>query len=100
MFERLTDLARELDKLEAQLPEMYAAGDQRAAADAGRRIAELRPVVEVHAKYQATEADLRDALAPIGGARLVTEHAAALKKKHPKRIHLLGALKRAKLLAK
>lgn len=61
MFERLTDLALELDKLEAQLPELYAAGDQRAAADAGRRIAELRPVVEVHTKYQATEADLRDA---------------------------------------
>ena len=61
MFERLIDLAAELDKLEAQLPELYAAGDQRAAADAGRRIAELRPVVEAHGKFQVTEADLSDA---------------------------------------
>ena len=43
MFERLADLETELEKLESQLPELYAAGDQAAARDAGRRHAELKP---------------------------------------------------------
>ena len=35
MFDRLDDLEAELEKLESQLPEIYAAGDQRAAATPG-----------------------------------------------------------------
>jgi hypothetical protein len=37
MFDRLDELETELEKLESQLPEIYASGDQRAARDAGRR---------------------------------------------------------------
>jgi len=61
VFERLADLETELEKLERSLPELYAAGDQRAAAEAGKRIAELRPVVEAFREHQRTDADLTDA---------------------------------------
>ena len=61
MFERLVDLETELEKLESRLPELYASGDQRAAAEAGRRIAELRPVVETYREHRHTEADQREA---------------------------------------
>ena len=37
MFDRLADLETELDRLEATLPDLYASGDQRAAADAHYR---------------------------------------------------------------
>jgi peptide chain release factor 1 len=43
------------------LPEIYAGGDQAAAREAGRRHAELKPVVDVYREYRATEADLADA---------------------------------------
>jgi hypothetical protein len=43
VFERLVDLEAELEKLESQLPELYASGDQTAAAAAGRRIASYGP---------------------------------------------------------
>ena len=46
MFEQLGELAAELDRLEADLPDIYASGDRRAARDAGRRHAELKPVVD------------------------------------------------------
>ena len=58
MFERLADLETELEKLESSLPELYAAGDQRAAADAGRRISELRPVVDAYQEHLAVVAEL------------------------------------------
>ncbi|HEY3725323.1 MAG TPA: peptide chain release factor 1 [Acidimicrobiia bacterium] len=61
MFERLVDLETELEKLESQLSELYASGDQSAAAEAGRRIAQLRPVVDAYGEYQRTEADLAEA---------------------------------------
>ena len=60
MFERLDELEAELEKLESQLPEIYAAGDQRAARDAGRRHAELKPVVDAYREYRAADADLTD----------------------------------------
>ena len=41
-FERLAELETEMEKLESQLSELYASGDQQAAAAAGRRLAELR----------------------------------------------------------
>ena len=61
MFERLADLETELEKLESTLPELYSAGDQKAAADAGKRIAELRPVVDAYREHRRTEADLAEA---------------------------------------
>jgi peptide chain release factor 1 len=61
VFERLVDLETELEKLESQLPELYASGDQTAAAEAGRRIASLRPVVDAYREYRGTESDLAEA---------------------------------------
>ena len=67
MFERLADLEVELEKLESELPEIYASGDQAAARNAGRRHAELKPVVETYQEYRAAEADLADAREMLGG---------------------------------
>ena len=61
MFEKLADLEIELEKLESRLPELYAAGDQAAARDAGRRLAELKPVVDAYRDYRRTEQDVADA---------------------------------------
>jgi peptide chain release factor 1 len=61
MFDRLSELETELEKLESQLSEIYASGDQAAARDAGRRHAELKPIVEAYKAYRATETDLADA---------------------------------------
>ena len=61
MFDQLAELAREFDALEARLPEIYAAGDQAAAREAGRRHAELKPVVDVLRAHTAATADLTDA---------------------------------------
>ena len=61
MFEHLADLETELEKLESQLPELYASGDQAAARDAGRRHAELKPVVDSYREYRRTEAEVADA---------------------------------------
>ena len=61
MFDQLAELAREFDALEARLPEIYAAGDQAAAREAGRPHAELKPVVEVLRAHTAATADLTDA---------------------------------------
>ena len=60
MFDRLSELEAELETLESQLSEIYASGDQAAARDAGRRHAELKPVVEAYNAYRATETDLSD----------------------------------------
>jgi peptide chain release factor 1 len=43
------------------LPEIYASGDQAAARDAGRRHAELKPIVDVYRAYRDADADLTDA---------------------------------------
>ncbi|MFM7059628.1 MAG: peptide chain release factor 1, partial [Actinomycetes bacterium] len=61
MFDRLADLEAELDRLEANLPDLYAGGDQRAAADAGRRASELRPVVEAYRTHRERAQALADA---------------------------------------
>ena len=58
MYEHLADLETELEKLESRLPEIYAAGDQAAARDAGRRHAELKPIVEAYRQHRAAEAEL------------------------------------------
>jgi peptide chain release factor 1 len=67
MFEHLADLETELEKLESRLPELYAAGDQSAARDAGRRHAELKPVVDAYREYRATEQELADLRGLLGG---------------------------------
>jgi peptide chain release factor 1 len=63
MFEHLADLQTELEKLESRLGEIFASGDQAAARDAGRRHAELRPLVDAYREYRATESDLVEARA-------------------------------------
>jgi peptide chain release factor 1 len=67
MFEHLADLEAELEKLESKLPEIYASGDQAAARVAGRRHAELKPVVDAYREYRATETDLADAAEMLAG---------------------------------
>jgi peptide chain release factor 1 len=67
VFEHLADLENELEKLESQLPELYASGDQAAARDAGRRHAELKPVVDAYREYRRTEADVADARELLAG---------------------------------
>src|SRR3954453_1685682 len=67
MFDRLAELARELEKLESQQADLFASGDQQAAIEAGRRIAELTPVVEVYREHTAVDADLAEAREMAGG---------------------------------
>jgi peptide chain release factor 1 len=61
VFEQLADLEAELDRLEATLPDVYASGDRAAARDAGRRHAELRPVVDAYRAWRKANADVSDA---------------------------------------
>jgi peptide chain release factor 1 len=61
MFDRLAGLQTEFEKLEARLSEIFAAGDQDAAREAGRRHAELKPIVETYQQYRQAEADVVDA---------------------------------------
>jgi len=66
MFEQLGELAAELDRLEAELPGIYASGDRRAARDAGRRHAELKPVVDAWRDWDSAGRDLADARELLG----------------------------------
>src|SRR5216684_3132501 len=61
MFEQLAALSEELDRLEADLPRIYAAGDRRASRDAGRRHQELKPVVEAYGEWRKVSQDVADA---------------------------------------
>jgi peptide chain release factor 1 len=67
VFEQLAELEQELEKLEARLSDVYASGDQRAARDAGRRHAELKPIVDAYRSYVAVESDLQDARQMLDG---------------------------------
>jgi peptide chain release factor 1 len=67
VFERIADLETELEKLESQLSELYASGDQSAAASAGRRLAELKPVVDAYRRYRSTGDELAEAREMLGG---------------------------------
>src|SRR5262249_36380203 len=51
---QLEPLVAEFDRLEADLPEIFASGDRRAARDAGRRHAELKPVVDAYREWRQT----------------------------------------------
>jgi peptide chain release factor 1 len=61
MFEQLAALSDELDRLEADLPRIYAAGDRRASQEAGRRHRELKPVVEAYNEWRQASQDVADA---------------------------------------
>ncbi|MGH9042023.1 MAG: peptide chain release factor 1 [Acidimicrobiia bacterium] len=61
MFDRLADLESELESLEERLPSIYAAGDQAATRDAGRRHNELRPIVEAYRSWRQARADADEA---------------------------------------
>jgi peptide chain release factor 1 len=67
MFEQLADLEHELDELEAALPDIYASGDRRAARDAGRRHAELKPVVAAYRDWRRATSDVAEARELLGG---------------------------------
>ena len=60
MFERLADLEAELEKLEAELPDIMASGDRAASRDAGRRHAELKPIVDAYRSYRGVEQELAE----------------------------------------
>src|SRR5437870_5678566 len=61
MFEHLEPLEAEFDRLEGDLPRIYATGDRRAARDAGRRHAELKAVVEAYREWRKVSQDIADA---------------------------------------
>src|SRR5712664_4156608 len=68
MFEHLGELAAELDRLEAGLADIQAAGDRNASQAAGRRRAELKPIVDAWREWDATSQDLADARELLDGA--------------------------------
>jgi peptide chain release factor 1 len=61
VFEQLEELENELERLEADLPGIYASGDRRAARDAGRRHQELKPLVTAYQSWRAATQDVADA---------------------------------------
>jgi len=67
VFEQLAELEQELEKLEARLSDVYASGDQAASRDAGRRHAELKPIVDAYRAYVSTEAELQEACELLDG---------------------------------
>ncbi|MFM8305060.1 MAG: peptide chain release factor 1 [Actinomycetota bacterium] len=69
MFEHLDELVRELAELEERLPGIFASGDRAASRDAGRRHAELKPIVDAYTAYVAATGDLDDARELLEGER-------------------------------
>jgi peptide chain release factor 1 len=61
VFERLTDLESEYETLEARLPDIYASGDQDATRTAGRRYAELKPIIETFRELRSARTQLDEA---------------------------------------
>ena len=69
VFEQLADLEAEFDKLESSLSDIAAAGDRRATRDAGRRYADLKPVVETWRELSGATAELEEARGLMSGER-------------------------------
>jgi peptide chain release factor 1 len=67
MFEHLAALETELEELESRLSDIYASGDRVAARDAGRRHAELKPVVDAYHEYRQAEEDAGSARELLAG---------------------------------
>ncbi len=61
MFEHLEPLEAEFDRLEADLPRIYATGDRRAARTAGRRAAELKAVVDAYREWKNVSEEVASA---------------------------------------
>jgi len=60
MFDRLEELEAELEQLEGSLSDVYASGDRHASAAAGRRHAQLRPIVDAFREHRRVEAELAE----------------------------------------
>jgi peptide chain release factor 1 len=67
MFEQLADLEAELDRLESELPGIYASGDRAASRDAGRRHAELKPVVDAYRAWRKATDEVAEAREMLDG---------------------------------
>jgi len=61
VFERLADLESGYGVLEARLPDIYAAGDQDATRTAGRRYAELKPIIDTFRELRSARNQLDEA---------------------------------------
>ncbi len=66
MFDQLAQLETELEKLESGLAEIYAGGDQAKAREAGRRHAELKPIVDAYREHLSATAELAEARELLG----------------------------------
>jgi peptide chain release factor 1 len=69
VFEQLADLEAEFGKLEAGLSDIAAAGDRRATRDAGRRYADLKPVVEGYRAWRAATNELAETRVLLSGEK-------------------------------
>ena len=96
MFDRLDELATELEKLEARLSDIYASGDQDAAREAGRRHAELKPIVETYERVPPGRGRprrrARDARATRPTARCASTSRARSRRRRPLRAELEAQL--------
>src|SRR4029078_2378251 len=63
----LSELEAEFDKLESSLSDIAAAGDRRATRDAGRRYAELKPLVDAYRAWRAATEELAEAQSLLKG---------------------------------
>jgi peptide chain release factor 1 len=61
VFERLDDLESEFDELEARLSDIYASGNQDAVRTAGKRHAELRPIIDTFRELRTARSQLEEA---------------------------------------
>jgi peptide chain release factor 1 len=61
VFERLAGLEEEFDALEARLSDIYASGDQDAQRTAGRRHAELKPIIDAFRELRSSRTQLDEA---------------------------------------
>jgi peptide chain release factor 1 len=69
VFEQLSELEEEFDKLESSLSDIAAGGDRRATRDAGRRYAELKPVIDAWRALRSATTELDDARGLLSGER-------------------------------
>lgn len=59
MFEKIATLEAELEKLESRMEDIYASGDQDAIREAGKRYAELRPIVDAYREHREVQGELQ-----------------------------------------
>ena len=61
MFERLADLETEFAALESRMSDIYASGDQAAVRTAGKRHAELKPIVDTFRELRSARTQVDEA---------------------------------------